>query len=400
MAESPYPDSSHLPDLVADRGPTRYFHGRTRIRNNFNELLNQAMTRDGGTTMLIQGAPGAGKTALLEKMAMDALENRWDVFEINLGDLYNPLQFAQTLGKSYVTRKQTATKVDARVLAREHVKEVAGDTSVAQVLGNMRPKHGVVLILDEAQRIGRFSGTPNEIPVMGTLDTLHNGKLPHPVILLAAGLGTTSKSFGSLGISRFKGGCFVALGALVKDSERAVIRDWVKKEGGAKGDPTAWIDAIAQKTHGWPQHITAYGDAAAKQIQKDHGDMTPAGLDVVYRLGMERREAYYHQRAEEISRKERRSLARLITHVSIRDGLDKEDIEEALSQEYGPVKAQDLFNRALDRGILHSQDGVYTVPIPSIHNWLVSNYGREGISFPHAPQTSPAFREQNPGRER
>ncbi|MDE2646207.1 MAG: hypothetical protein OXI05_10295, partial [Bacteroidota bacterium] len=79
---------------------------------------------------------------------------------------------------------------------------------------------------------------------------------------------------------------------------------------------------------------------------------------------------------------------------------DKEDIEAALSQEYGPEKAQDLFTRVLDRGILHSYDGVYTVPIPSMHNWLVSNYGREEISFPYAPQTRPAFREQDPGRER
>jgi len=48
--------------------------------------------------MLIQGALGAGKTALLEEMALDALEKRWGVVKINFDDLYNPAHMAQTLG--------------------------------------------------------------------------------------------------------------------------------------------------------------------------------------------------------------------------------------------------------------------------------------------------------------
>ena len=178
------------------------------------------------------------------------------------------------------------------------------------------------------------------------------------------------------------------LGALDKGAERAVIQDWLVKEGEAKGDPAEWIDAIAQKTHGWPQHITAYAETAVKQIQKDKGKMTPAGLIVVYKLGEEGREAYYKQRAEDISRKERCSLARLMKNVATQDGLDQEDIEAALSQEYGPDKAQDLFNRALDRGILHSQDGIYTIPIPSMRNWLKEKYAPEKIVFSQQSQIS------------
>ncbi len=206
MSEIPYSNTSYVPDLIDDRGPARYFHGRTQILHNFNHLLERAVTIEGRTTVLIQGAPGAGKTALLEEMALGAMEKRWDVFNINLGDLCKPVHMAQTLGQPYVARKQKATKVDANVLAREHIKEVAGDSSVSQVLGRMNPKRGVLLILDEAQRIGAFTETPNKTDVMETLDNLHNGKLPHPVILLAAGLGMSKASFGDLGVSRFKGG--------------------------------------------------------------------------------------------------------------------------------------------------------------------------------------------------
>ncbi len=370
------PDTSHISNIVPDRGPARYFHGRTQILHDFNDLLELAITRAGRTTFLIQGAPGAGKTALLEEMALDAMEKRWDVVEINLDDLYNPIHMAQTLGKPYISRKQTATRVDSKLLSREYIKEIAGDSSVSQVLERMTPKRGVLLILDEAQRVGHFINTPNELAVMGVLDNLHNGKISHPIILLAAGLGPTEKAFDDLGVSRFKGGCFVELGALDKESERAVIQDWLVKEGGAKGDPAPWVDAIAQKTHGWPQHITAYGDVAAKQIQKDDGEMTPAGLEVLYEVGEGRREAYYEQRVGEITRRERRSLAKLIKNVATGDGLDKEDIEEFLLQDFGPEKARDLFNRALAKGVLHSQDELYSIPIPSMQNWLISNYAR------------------------
>ncbi len=368
-------DSLMISSIIPDRGPARYFHGRAQILYDFSDLLRRATKENNGTTFLVQGAPGAGKTALLEEMALDAMEKRWDVFNINLGDLYKPVHMAQTLGQPYVARKQKATKVDANVLAREHIKEVAGDSSVSQVLGRMNPKRGVLLILDEAQRIGAFTETPNKIDAMETLDNLHNGDFPHPVILLAAGLGHTEEAFNSLGISRFKGGCFVELGSIDKESERAVIQDWLVKEGGAKGNPASWIDAIAQETHGWPQHITAYGDAAAKQIQNDQGEMIPEGLKVVHRLGTQRREAYYKQRARGISGIERAGLAKMIQSVAYGSGLCKEDIEGFLSREYDdPDKAKSLFKRAVERGILHSQDELYSIPIPSMRRWLISNY--------------------------
>ena len=154
------------------------------------------------------------------------------------------------------------------------------------------------------------------------------------------------------------------MGALDKASESAVIKDWLIKGGGVKGDPAPWIEMIAQKTHGWPQHITAYGDVVAKQIKNDHGEMTKEGLDIVYQVGKERREAYYKQRAKGISGKERSSLAKLIQNIAPEKAIDREDIESNLLWVYyDPDKATSLFKRAVARGILHSQDEVYHVPI-------------------------------------
>ena len=394
-------DSSHISDIFADRGPARYFHGRTRILRNFNHFLELAKTRDGRTTMLIQGAPGAGKTALLEEMAIDAMEKRWNVVEINLDDLYNPVHMAQTLGKPYVARKQTSIKADAKLLGAERIKEIAGDSSVSHVLENIDPRKGLLLILDEAQRVADFSGTPEKkIQVSATLDKLHNGKLSHPVILLAAGLGMSKASFGDLGISRFRGGCFVELGALGGEPERAVIRDWLVKEGGAKEDPTPWIDAIAQKTHGWPQHISAYGDAAAKQIQYDDGEMTSEGLDVVYKLGTQRREAYYKQRAHDFSEEERQSLANAFADIPLEESTTRSEIVSFLAEDFGAHQAETLFNEALQKGLLGACDGRYGIPIPSMHTWLKDEYGRERIESPRQKRASRNWHERNSGMER
>ncbi len=390
MSDFMHPEDSHRSNIYVDRGVATYFHGRTQIRYDFNDLLRLALRRkEARTTMLIQGAPGAGKTALLEEMALDALKKRWGVVEINFDDLYNPVHMTQTLGKPYVSSKQTSIRADLKLLGVEHLEEVAGAASVSHVLEKINPRRGLLLILDEAQHVGDFENIPDKkIQVTSTLKRIHNGKFPYPVILLAAGLGQTEESFRLHGVSRFKGGCFVELGALDKVAESAVIKDWLIKEGGAKGDPGPWMDEIAQKTHGWPQHITAYGDAAAKQIQNDRGEMTTEGLDIVYQVGDERREAYYKQRAKGISGKERCILAKLIQNIPPEKGIDKQDIESILLQEYGDQdKVSSLFKRVVERGIFHSQDEVYNIPIPSMRGWLISNYARERMEFPYAHPT-------------
>ena len=83
------------------------------------------------------------------------------------------------------------------------------------------------------------------------------------------------------------------LGALEKETEREVLHDWLTRDGGAKGDPTLWIDAIAQKTHGWPQHILSYVKPAVRQLHADRSVMTAEGLHAVLKAGREAISIYY-----------------------------------------------------------------------------------------------------------
>jgi len=376
MSKFPQPDQSQISSYVADRGAAKYFHGRKQILGNFLNLVNESTEKRTGSTFLVQGAPGAGKTALLDQCVKLAKGKQWHVANIKTGALWDKGKMLRSLGygKMAGIGSVSLSMLEAFTAEVSMNKPKRSTTSLNVV--EKRKRKPLLLILDEAQRLSTASDlSKNQFDEAGDLlQAIHNGELNKPVILLVAGLGTTSGAFRSLGISRFKGGCFVELGALGNKSERAVIQDWIVKEGGAEGESTSWVDAIAEKTHGWPQHITAFAEAAAKQIQKDSGAMTLRGLEAVLRLGLKRREEYYKQRAQEITRKERCSLARLIKNVSISDGLDQEDIEITLSSEYGQDKAKQLFDRLLERGILHSHDGTYTIPIPSMREWLVSNY--------------------------
>ena len=234
----------------------------------------------------------------------------------------------------------------------------------------------LLLTLDEAQMLGAKHAFPSQhkAAAIDALKFIHNGELGRPVILLAAGLHGSLRGFAELAVERFAADCFVELGVMGKEAERAVLRDWLRKAGGAKGDPSAWIDAIAQETHGWPQHIMVYVDPALKQLAADKGEMTAEGLNSVLEAGRRRRSEYCEGRARGIMYEYRQSFARVFANVPAGESVTGTAILAPLTQEYGFDEAHKVFRRALRGGILHSQAGGYAVPVPSMQEWLVSNY--------------------------
>ncbi len=370
-----------------DRGPAKYFHGRKQILDDFNKVAGRAIRTKSGTTFLIQGAPGAGKTALMYECEKLARNSGWKVFRMPARALWDSDKLRRTLGLGNIPQVTGGTvEISAGPFARGGVTVEKASGAPLDILRN--GKHPLLLKMDEAQTLETTNAPPPEHAgtVTDVLNAIHNGEIDRPVILIAAGLGTTVDTFRSLGISRFSLECLVELGSLDKQATRAVIHDWLKKEARAKGDPTVWIDAIAQETHGWPQHILSYVEPALGRLQTDDGNMTAEGLNVVLNAGRTFRSEYYEQRAHDFSRIQRHSLAKLIKEVPSGGSLDLEDIISSLTQEYGKPKAEMLFRRALHRGILHRRRGTYAIPIPSMHNWLVTNYSHIQIKSPQVSE--------------
>ncbi len=388
-------------DFIEDRGPAEYFHGRQEIIDTFTSALERYLGKKRGTTFLIQGAPGAGKTALLDVLSAEARAQGWKVASIKIKDLYDPISMAQSLGESYVMDKQYAANVGIHGIGGGYSRNVAGYSSVDELLKEEAPEKGLILVMDEAQYLINLNETPSEKHVArDTLDVIHNGRIGRPVILLAAGLGTTESALNSLGISRFVRDCTVGLGALGEESEWAVIRDWLTKEGGAKGDPAPWIHAIAQQTHGWPQHIISYVDPAVAYLKSNNHRMTDDGLQIVLEKGAEHRIQYYRQRARGIDKRKRQVLAKTFNNVPLGETMEIDDIKSSLKQEYSKEEADYLFNKALEKGIIDERDdGDYGIPIPSMQTWLIEEYGRDRMELPRGEVSRVKPESPNRGRD-
>jgi len=86
---------------IPDRGPADHSHGRKTIIENLMSALEHHRDKNDGTTFLIQGPPGAGKTALLHKLSKLAEAKGWKIAKIKSIDFYTPVSMAQLLGMSY-----------------------------------------------------------------------------------------------------------------------------------------------------------------------------------------------------------------------------------------------------------------------------------------------------------
>ena len=391
--------------MVFDRGKAKYFHGRTQILETFIKLIEMSGQEKTGTTFLIQGAPGAGKTAILAECARIVKNRQWNIAPIHPSDLWLPDQLQQVLypGRESRVTSKTGELGFVGMAKGEVTAERIPDTTLSLLRNGPSP---LLLLMDEAQRLGSIDALSRgqAYAAERTIHAIHNGEIKKPVLLLAAGLGSTRLSFGSFGISRFAMGAFVELGALDRDAEHAVLNDWLKRDGGAKGNLAPWVHAIAEETHGWPQHILAYVKPALKQLGRDSGAMTSEGLKSVLAEGRVARAAYYENRASGITRKQRRSLANLFANVAPGESLDREDIVSSLEQDHGAECAQEIFLRAEAKGVITSKEGCYNIPIPSMHNWLVSTYAIEsakdvrGRSPVQGQEQSPQRRDQDAER--
>ncbi len=371
---------------VEDRGEAKYFHGRKKILDNFKKRLELVNAQKKyGTIILIQAAPGAGKTALLAKCAQLAGEQGWKIADTSPGSILDTAVLLQELGWSgekEISEDAVLQEILLRMSRIPHPPPLA----VEILQEEAKP---LLLVLDEAQRLlediprdprGQFSAAKT------LLKGFHNGELPRRVILMAGGLGVTTQAFERLGVSRFKDNCYIELGELSEDTERLIIHDWLLKDGSVKGDPAYWIDTIAQDTHGWAQHVTAYAQVAAYQLSAIDGQMTMEGLDAVIEAGREKRIRFYKDRARGIPEEHLHCIARVLTHVDPGNSVARRDIMASLKLDYDHNTAARLFLRAVYKGILDERDNRYVVPIPSMHNWLVDNFSRiqEPIFPPHS----------------
>ncbi len=376
MSKSRKSFTPDLPTATLERGEAKYFHGRGKILDNFKKLMDRAVKAKAGTTVVIQAAPGAGKTALLAECARIAEGRRWQTAEIAPDEFFDPAELSKALRLPLPAKRQeTTTGGSIQVLHGESTSEHHLPTTLDVLESGREP---LLLLLDEAQTIAAIMLRSRHDQFKSALKfvtAIHNGKIKNrPVVLIAAGLGATAEAFDSLGISRFDPGCEINLEPLSERSRRAVIETWLKKDGGVKGDPAEWVEAIAPQTHGWPQHIMAYVWPALRQLKLTKGELTSEGLETVLKKGRKGRIAFYESRVAKFESRELCCIASAVADVPPGERISKEKVMDSLLQSFSGEKAEEIFERALHKGVFDRRKNDYVIPIPSMHDWLVFNY--------------------------
>ena len=385
-----------VPIDTSDRGPAVFFHGRKTELSAFEAACKNARLYTTSTSFLVQGPPGVGKTALLHecKKRAETGNSPWRVVDIASRMLHDPAALAEKLDIPYAIRQSEHqdTTTDIRVSAGigASMKQSHGLRSESQgaalesVLKEAAGEEGLILTLDEAQFLEEdiAAGSTQRAISRQFLKRIHNGEVGVPVMLLAAGLGTSQHIFEGFGITRFSKRTVHRLSTLDGDSVRLALFDWLVKCGGAPEDHEHlghWIDTLAERSFGWPQHIQFYAEFAAQWLLDNGHDLPPQVPAAVLAEGRKEREAYYRERTSRLNSDDAAILADLLELKGKDAHLTKKEICSAFLVDRASEQADEMFYSLLWKGVIaESPNKKYRVPIPSMHDWLVSNFASAG----------------------
>ena len=358
-------------------------------------------------TVLIEGPPGSGKTALLNEVAARLAADGVTATHLLGATPKSAGAVARTYGAiaegiagapspDRLSTAQDTFKVRAslgvvngeagrvRTAAHPVFEDASSVAGWRRATGgsDWSPMQRMVVAVDEVQEIAPDS------PAAEPLQDLHTQQ-DIPVLLVCAGLGNSEERLESAGLSRIEH--VIHLGRLLPDEtlECAQRTLHIVAEGGVRGGDAAigrWAERIARESDDWPRHLHAYLQATWKVLSGQRvPDFNTADLDAGMRAGALAREDYYRQRVG-ASRTPLALLRALHARIA-RDGpLDQEaaraTLREALKQatesereeweERFGGRMQECYSQLLRAGIVAlDRDRRCDSPIPSLADHLL-----------------------------
>ena len=306
-------------------GREPFFRGRDAEFNVFRKAAGSLHDgRVGGGTMVFQGAPGAGKSALMEE-CMEAVRHHstpevpWVAVAMDPSSLESPIDVIEALVEAANTESERLRDMASgtsmvkvlddlldrgRKLYRELSERGGGafglsvggrrDESVtagrafrkaAQLLG----KYHIVVCVDEAQN------TPVSGNTKGVMGCLHRDPQGIPLVAAFFGLSDTQNVLRDCGLSRFARGRVVTLDPMPHDDSACAIRSVFDAYGftGTQEGREVWVNRLAELSQGWPQHINSVAVAACDIIRTNGGRIGSGHLDEAMAAAEEYKREYY-----------------------------------------------------------------------------------------------------------
>ena len=314
----------------SDKAPALYFVGRQDVLSGIEKTIGQieklignkspAEIAESGInlsdqlTWLVQGAPGAGKTALHSHLRMTwAKQTDGPIaFRINTKDLKNEVSLTELIANNIkkggaemlnsirvlelgggfrwfglgadvkTTESQQKSPLTLRDLWRLYDKDLFDSIkeqfheqfNSEQTAAKFRP---VVLLIDEVQAL--------ESDEESMLRHLHLGDHGLPILVVMAGLAWSRTRLREAGISRLAKGHVKTLGPLGEEEVAEAVRRMLE-EHDIEGFQDADIAGkIAKWSNGWPQHLSNYMCVLASELAAKDGELSMIDEDKVRTVG-------------------------------------------------------------------------------------------------------------------
>ena len=369
--------------VPGERQAPLYFAGRRDELADLDEKLHDLCATGDPTNglQLTVGVPGAGKTQLAGEFAKriggESVRGR-TVAVLNLppedlnspADLFVEMSFALNedhRGKRIAGRddRVSGVTIGAMGLRTAWATDVARHTpSLNQMLrrskvAGMWDDKALVLMVDELQGVDDRG--------MESLRVLHQGLHQCPILLLGFGLRHTALRLADRrsekSISRTAPPTI--LGPLNDDDTRDAFATTLSMLE-HNDVPDEGIEALAQASFGFPQHINGYLAGAHESLLR-HGHLTGPALEEALDHGHQRRRDYYEDRLDRTT--DRRAVLAVAAAMETA-GSTAIPVHEAADAVIAAGFSAEDVDSAVAHGALTLYRGEVSFDIPSFHDYV------------------------------
>ena len=392
-----------------DRGTPPKFVGREKIIGELESILQAAGEDPKGRTVLIEGAPGAGKTALLDELQLRWAETgvdsdsdqdqnlRLTVIEGTLETLSSPEMLAREvisavdpelfenmrLTHSSTSQSSGSEKPSAFIAGRQVGSQTNDGISrppdqfnlaaLGMLPSNVYPL--VCLFIDEIQQVEQLGKSI-------CIGQLHRGFKNLPIVPIYAGLSDSLEKIRVASSSpRFQAGHHFTLSALgasdVATYLHALLDDC--EIGYQREFSLRLAQEIYDRSDGWPQHMFTEVTALFAGLDTVGGELDQVDFARVQQTASDFRNASYAERCSMAMVDEPILLAKVLRSLPDEPMSKKEimaTVERFASELQTPIpnglSASAYVEELLHQGVLHHERNLrLSFAIPSFRSWLI-----------------------------
>ena len=351
--------------------------------------------RTGGHLLLFRGAPGAGKSSLLEH-----LEKTWRqandpaVIYAPRNMLLDSAELVRHIGERVMPKKvrklARITRSSVRAGIRPEGTGIEGsatrETQAGRIrfekLAKLNPKkrwdRPVCLLIDEIQDVGENHED--------CLNELHLGEHGLPIVTICAGLGNSAEMMQRAISPRLADDNLLTLGALLPDEVQSCVKRMFDRcrvvYSPGEWEPIA--AGIAKRSEDWPQHVRTETAALFGGLLESRGILGKVNLAAVRQQAVDKRKANYSLR-QSGAMGERPSLAPNILKAIPESGISRDSALRLIAEQAKPpgpgipalpsgMDADKFLNHLIRQGIFQPEPGgMLSLPIPSLRQWLIDS---------------------------